>query len=220
MPRQPMPRPAAEPRPLPEDGRDERAAEHVDASGAAVEIHEPERAPGALLRELVPEIVFLGGAVYLFVLAGDFTHRQQPGQLGPGFWPRLAAVGLAVALLVRIVQTIREHRRPLVRVVSEFDDIGAESATLHWRSAALAMGLAFGYVLATMFLGYMFATMVFLGAFIWFGGQRTWYAPLVAVVGGLILTYVFVGVVYVSVPTGVGAFDSVTVAIYQLLGIQ
>jgi putative tricarboxylic transport membrane protein len=221
MARQPMPRRTAEPRPLAADGDGDRAAERVDApQDGALEVHEPDRAPGALLRELVPEIVFLAGAVYLFILAGDFTHRQQPGQLGPGFWPRLAAIGLAVALLVRIVQTIREHRRPLVRVVSEFDDIGGEPATLHWRSAAIAMALAFGYVLATMFLGYMFATIVFFGAFIWFGGQRTWYVPLVAIVGGLVMTYVFVGVVYVSVPTGVGVFDAVTVAVYELLGIQ
>jgi hypothetical protein len=80
--------------------------------------------------------------------------------------------------------------------------------------------LAFGYVVGTMFLGYMFATMAFLGAFIWAGGQRRWVAPVVAVAGGLVMTYVFVGVVYVSVPTGVGLFDTVTVAVYRLLGIQ
>jgi hypothetical protein len=66
----------------------------------------------------------------------------------------------------------------------------------------------------------MFATMAFLGAFIWAGGHRRWAAPVVAVVGGLVMTYVFVGVVYVSVPTGVSVFDTVTVAVYKLLGIQ
>jgi putative tricarboxylic transport membrane protein len=167
-----------------------------------------------------PELALLAGAVYVFLEAGDFTARQQPGQLGPAFWPRLAAVGLAVALVVRVVQTIREHRRPVGREVSEFDDIGVEAGPVNWRSAAIAMGLAAGYVLATMFLGYMFATIVFLAAFIWLGGQRRWYAPLVAVAGGLLMTYVFVGVVYVSVPTGVGVFDTVTVAVYELLGIQ
>ena len=50
--------------------------------------------------------------------------------------------------------------------------------------------------------------MAFLGAFIWAGGQRRWVTPVVAVVCGLVMTYVFVGVVYVSVPTGVGVFDT------------
>jgi putative tricarboxylic transport membrane protein len=216
-----MPRRTAERRTTPSGGDDDRTAEQIEvAPDHTVEVREPDRTRGALLRELVPELVLLAGAVYLFVVAGGFSARQQPGQLGPAFWPRLAAIGLAVALIVRVIQTVREHGRPVVRQVSEFDDVGGEPAVVHWRSAAIAMGLAFGYVLATMFLGYMFATIVFLGAFIWSGGQRTWYAPLVALAGGLVMTYVFVGVVYVSVPTGVGVFDTVTVAVYRLLGIQ
>jgi putative tricarboxylic transport membrane protein len=217
-----MPRRTAERRTLPADPRDDdRTMDRVGpAVDRRVEVREPDRRRGALARALVPELALLAAVVYLFVEAGDFTARQQPGQLGPAFWPRLAAIGLAVALLVRVVQTVREHRRPVVRKVSEFDDVGGEPATVHWRSAAIAMGLAAGYVLATMFLGYMLATIVFLAAFIWCGGQRTWYAPLVAVAGGLVMTYVFVGVVYVSVPTGVGVFDTVTVAVYRLLGIQ
>ena len=184
------------------------------------EIREPDRRPGSVLREVVPELVVLAGAVYLFFLAGDFTSREQPGQLGPAFWPRLAAIGLAVALLVRIVQCVREHRRPVVRRVSEFDEIEGEKAPVHWRSAAIGMGLAVGYVIATMYLGYMLATMAFIGAFAWLGGQRRWPVAVVAIVGGLVLTYLFVGVVYVSVPTGVSVFDTLTVAVYELLGIQ
>jgi hypothetical protein len=210
------PRPATES--VEEDGTPPPAAATGPAGG--VEVRERQATTGDLLREIVPELAVLAGAVYLFVIAGDFTSRQQAGQLGPAFWPRLAAIGLAVALLVRIVQAVREHRRPVVHVAGEFDDIEDAPATLHWRSLGVAVGLAVGYVLATMFLGYMIATMVFLGAFIWLGGQHTWVAPLVAVVGGLVLTYVFVGVVYVSVPTGVSVFDTVTVAVYRLLGIQ
>jgi putative tricarboxylic transport membrane protein len=202
-----------------EDPRSEPVDVEAPQDGR-VEVTEPDRDRNAVLREVIPELVLLGAVVYLFIQAGDFSARQQPGQLGPAFWPRLAAIGLAVGLLVRIVQVFREHNRPVVRVVSEFDDIEDDDTQVHWRSAGIAMGLAFGYVVATMFLGYMFATMAFLGGFIWAGGQRKWVTPVVAVGGGLIMTYVFVGVVYVSVPTGVGVFDTVTVAVYRLLGIQ
>jgi hypothetical protein len=71
-----------------------------------------------------------------------------------------------------------------------------------------------------MFLGYMISTMLFLGLFIWLGGQRKWYVTLVAAFGGLLFSFLFVGVVYVSLPTGVGIFDTITVAVYRLLGIQ
>jgi putative tricarboxylic transport membrane protein len=224
MPRQLKPRPS----PAPSESSGERfettstaeVAEDRRRDERAVEVRERDATTGDLLRELIPEFVILLGAVYLFFLAGDFTSRQQPGQLGPGFWPRLAAIGLAVALLVRIVQAIREHRRPIVHVVGEFDEFAEEKVPVHPRSVVVAIGLAIGYVAATMFLGYMFATMLFLGAFAWLGGQRRWLAPVVGMAGGLVLTYVFVGVVYVSVPTGVAFFDTLTVAIYRLLGIQ
>jgi putative tricarboxylic transport membrane protein len=192
----------------------------VQIGDEKLEVREPERAPGSLLREVIPEVVVLLGAVYLFIMAGDFSGRRQPGELGPAFWPRIAAVGLAVTLLIRIGQAIRERNRPVVHKLGEFDDLDDEQEKVHWRSVAIGIGLAFGYVWATMFLGYLFATIAFLGAFAWLGGQKRWYTAVVAVVGGFVLTYVFVGVVYVSVPTGVSVFDTLTVAIYRLLGIQ
>jgi putative tricarboxylic transport membrane protein len=223
VPLQPLKSPrSAEPE-TPADGRDDQRttkAVEVSVDDHAVEVREPDAARPSVLRELVPEVVFLLAAVYLFVVAGDFAGRRQPGELGPAFWPRVAAVGLAVTLLVRIVQTVREHRGPVVRVKGEFDDIDGAPATMHWRSVGIAMALVVGYVWSTMFIGYLFATMAFVTAFVWLGGQRRWYSPVIGVAGGLVMAYVFVGVVYVSVPTGVGVFDSLTVAIYRLLGIQ
>jgi putative tricarboxylic transport membrane protein len=209
-------------RPPSDDTEEDRPTKPVDVQvdDRTVEVKPPETARPGLLRELIPEVVFLLGAVYLFVAAGDFAGRRQPGELGPGFWPRVAAFGLAVTLLIRIVQTIRAHRRPVVKVVGDFDDVDEEPAPVYWRSVAIAIALTVGYVWATMFLGYLFATMAFLAAFVWLGGQRRWSTPLIGVVGALVLAYVFVGVVYVSVPTGVGVFDTLTVEIYRLLGIQ
>jgi putative tricarboxylic transport membrane protein len=185
-----------------------------------VEVVERQSSPGRLARELLPEILLLLAAIYLFYVAGNFDYEQRAGQLGPQFWPRMAAVGLGVAVLARIVQTIRDRNRPIVRIKGEFDEFERSEAQLHWPSLWLALGLVVGYVVATMFVGYMFATALFLGLFIWCGGQRAWYVTLVAAVGGLALSYLFVGVVYVSLPTGVGIFDTLTVEIYKLLGIQ
>ena len=186
----------------------------------SVEVIERQSSPASLARELLPEIGILLATAYLFYVAGNFEYQERPGQLGPQFWPRMAATGLGLAVLVRIVQTIRDRNRPIVRVKSEFDEYREAEAELHWPSLWLAIGLVVGYVTSTMFLGFMFATALFLGLFIWLGGQRSWYVPLVAAVGGLAFSFIFVGVVYVSLPTGVGIFDTVTVEVYKLLGIQ
>jgi hypothetical protein len=185
----------------------------------SVEVIERQTSPASLARELLPEIGILLAAAYLFYTAGNFDYQERPGQLGPQFWPRMAAVGLGAAVLVRIVQTIRDRNRPIVRVKGEFDEY-ERTAEVHWPSLWLALGLVVGYVTSTMFLGYMISTALFLGLFIWLGGQRKWYVTLVAAVGALLFSYIFVGVVYVSLPTGVGIFDTITVAVYRLLGIQ
>lgn len=187
---------------------------------SSVEVIERQSSPASLARELLPEIGILLAAAYLFYVAGNFEYQDRPGQLGPQFWPRMAAVGLGAAVLVRIVQTIRDRNRPIVRVKSEFDEFQQTEVDLHWPSLWLAIGLVVGYVTSTMFLGYMISTALFLGLFIWLGGQRKWYVTLVAAGGGLLFTFMFVGVVYVSLPTGVGIFDTITVAVYRLLGIQ
>ena len=186
----------------------------------SVEVIERQSSPASLARELVPDLAILLAAAYLFYVAGNFEYQERPGQLGPQFWPRMAAVGLAAAVLVRIVQTIRDRNRPIVRVKGQFDEYEQTEAEVHWPSLGLALGLVVGYVSATMFLGYMISTALFLGLFIWFGGERKWYVTLVAAAGGLLFSFIFVGVVYVSLPTGVGIFDTITVEIYRLLGIQ
>ena len=193
----------------------------ASATTPEVEVIERDSSTRALLAEVVPEIVLLIGAVYFFYLAGRFGGGEtEPGQLGPGFWPRMAATGLAIALVARIFQTVRARNRPIVKIRSEFPEEEDEDVEVDWPRVGIAMGLVFGYVLGTMFIGYLFATAAFLTAFIWIGGQRRWYSPLIAIVGALVSAYVFIGIVYVSVPTGVGIFDTVTVRIYELLGIQ
>lgn len=187
---------------------------------ADVQVIERRSTPGSLARVLLPELALLGVAVYLFFLAGNFEFQQREGQLGPGFWPQMAAVGLALAVLAHIVQTIRDRNRPIVKVKSEFDEYEEEPAKLHWPSVGLAFALAVGYVFATLFLGYLISTALFLTAFIWAGGQRKWYTPLIGIAGALVFTYVFIGVVFISLPSGVGIFDTISVAVYGLLGIQ
>ena len=200
------------------DGGDHEGAPALVAG--QVEVQERHKGAAGLARELLPEIGILLFALYLFYLAGTFEYQQEEGQLGPGFWPRMTALGLIGSVLVRIVQTIRERDRPIVHVVGEFEEYAEEDYPLSWPRFGIAVVLAVGYVISTMFLGYLFSTAIFLFLFIWIGGERKRYVPLVAVGGALVFTYLFVGVVYVSLPSGVGIFDTLTIAIYNLLGIQ
>jgi hypothetical protein len=57
-------------------------------------------------------------------------------------------------------------------------------------------------------------------AFLWAAGKRQLLVTVpVAAAAALVFTYVFVKVVYMSLPTGVSVFDSLTAALYELLGV-
>lgn len=86
--------------------------------------------------------------------------------------------------------------------------------------AALGIALIVGYLVGILFLGYILATALFLITFIYLGGQRKWYVVIpLGLVTSVVFAYVFLKVVYVALPSGVGVFDQLSVILYQLLGI-
>jgi putative tricarboxylic transport membrane protein len=84
---------------------------------------------------------------------------------------------------------------------------------------ALGVVLVVGYVVGMLFLGYILATALFLIAFIYLGGQRKWYVVPLGIASSLLFAYVFLKVVYIALPSGVGIFDQLTVLLYELLGV-
>lgn len=84
---------------------------------------------------------------------------------------------------------------------------------------ALGIALVVGYIVSMLFLGYILATALFLIAFIYLGGQRKWYVIPLGLVSSVVFAYVFLKVVYIALPSGIGVFDQLSVFLYQLLGI-
>ena len=168
----------------------------------------------SLLLNIVPEVVLLVAAVYLFVAAGNFRQVGNPDQLSPGFWPQVLCVGIVIGTLVRIGQKFRARKRPIVgRVVAEADE------DMRMPRVALGIALVVGYIISMLFLGYILATALFLIAFIYLGGQRKWYVIPLGLVSSVVFAYVFLKVVYIALPSGIGVFDQLSVILYQLLGI-
>jgi putative tricarboxylic transport membrane protein len=76
-------------------------------------------------------------------------------------------------------------------------------------------------VLSIAYLGFFLSTLVYLAAFMWIGGFRRPVAVAVAsVVGSLAFMFVFMKVVYVSLPLGHEPFSQVTFLLMRLMGIR
>lgn len=194
---------------------EQRAAEETGETRVDEDSSESQSATSRLLWPgMVPEVLLLVAAVYLFVAAGNFRQVGNPDQIGPGFWPQVLCVGIAIGVLVRIGQKFRARGRPLVvGAVAETDE------DVRMPRVALGVALVVGYIIGMLFLGYILATALFLIAFIYLGGQRKWYVVPLGIASSLVFAYIFLKVVYIALPSGVGVFDQLSVLLYQLLGI-
>lgn len=175
----------------------------------------------SVLLRITPELVGLAVAVALLLATADMsTTAAGPG---PAFYPRVLGGLLALALLVRVAQQLRTDRREAAGIAPETS--GGEPSDfdpdlISDRRVWGAVAFTVAYVVATLYLGWPIATLVFVVAFLWVAGKRNLAVTVpVAAVLSVAFTATFVKVVYMSLPTGVGVFDSLTVATYELLGI-
>ncbi|HXG04596.1 MAG TPA: tripartite tricarboxylate transporter TctB family protein [Candidatus Binatia bacterium] len=184
---------------------------------------------GWLRRTVAPGLGLIA-ALGLLVETRHLDAVARPGQLGPGFWPRLVLVGLGLACLARIATEWHTHRRPRGAAVADppvesdrtaaGEGDGDERAPVAPGRLTAAAGLIGGYVLATPWLGFPLTTAVFIAAFLRLAGARSPLVLALAPVGGtVLLLYVFVRLVYLPLPKGAGPFESATIALYRTLGI-
>jgi len=135
------------------------------------------------------------------------------GQLGPGFWPRMALIGLAGACAAKFVEEWRRARRAGV-IASQ----AADPAAIARAKLVAGIVLILLYALLTPWLGFALATAVFVAAFLVLCGMRS--LPAIAanvVIGTIGLLYLFVKVVYLPLPKGDGPFEALTLVLYRAL---
>jgi putative tricarboxylic transport membrane protein len=131
------------------------------------------------------------------------------GQLGPGFWPRMALLGLGGACVAKLVE---EWRRRGVTTA------GAGAAPISRARLATGIALIVLYALLTPWLGFPLVTALFVAAFLVLCGTRSLPALAASVVIGTVgLLYLFVKVVYLPLPKGDGPFETLTLLLYRAL---
>lgn len=205
-----------------QDGSEEHQAEKRERAEGVVS--DPDVKNGSasslqLLFRMAPDLVFLGVAVFVFLLARDIENPQ-PGQLSPGFWPQVLSAGIGIFSVVRLGDTLLMRKRPVAQAASNEEDVSdVDEGEVRLSRTALAVALVVGYVFGTIFLGFFLSTALFLIAFIYLGGQRKWYVIPLGILGSLAFVVAFLKVVYVSVPIGVGVFGQFSSIVYRLLGI-
>jgi hypothetical protein len=181
-----------------------------------------ESAGGRPWLRLLPEVVLLALCIPMWLATTEWTSSV--GGPGPAFYPRLLIGVLALALIVRIVHEAMAIRRGTAEggdtEESLEEGVEMDASLIDMRQVAVVIALSVGYVAGTLYLGWVLATFLLVVSFLWLAGKRN---PLItvplAVALSLGMAYVFVKIVYISLPTGVGVFDQFTVLLFELLGI-
>ena len=171
------------------------------------------------LKAAAPYAALLVAAAYLFRDASHFAYSPRPGELGPDFWPKAVLVLLMLAcgweLLARMVS-----RSAMPRAAAPASgEAPAETRYPHLLAGGAAATL--GYVLVLPLAGFFVSTALYLALFMRIGRYRR-YGVIAAtsLVGSLAFVFVFMRIVYVSLPLGVGPFQKVSLSILAVLGIH
>lgn len=184
------------------------------------------------LTRTLPYALVGAAAGYLYYVAAHFEFHHRAGTLGPDFWPE-AILALTIAVCVYEVIRIAFFGRGEAEVGGVLEEIVEESAEEHADFGAagggenhpvlLVLGIAatLGYVALVQKLGFFLSTAVYLAAFLVIGGYRRWgVIAATSVIGSLALMFIFMKLVYVSLPIGEAPFSAVTFTLMQLMGIR
>ena len=133
-------------------------------------------------------------------------------QLGPHSWPRAMLIGLiGLGALWGVARW---------RVVSSKDETTSNLEQCDLVKLILGILSVTTYGAAITLIGFAFSTFLFLLCWLPLGGIRNILTIMVnSALGTCILLYLFLKVAYLPLPRGIGAFDSLTVGFYRILGI-
>ena len=188
---------------------------------------------GRRLARALPYFVVLSVVCGLYVLAGRIEFVAPGGRIGPNFWPK-AILLLAMATCVyAIAKTLfldrgdREVEGVLGSVLKEVPAQDEATLTadapepryplLLWSGIALTVL----YLFAVEKLGFFLTTVLYLGIFMWIGRyRRVGVIVATSLLGSLFFVFMFMKVVYVSLPLGQGPFAEVSYLLMKLLAIR
>jgi putative tricarboxylic transport membrane protein len=137
-------------------------------------------------------------------------------QLGPGFWPRLVLAGLGLTCLAKLVVDWRASVSTMT--ATESVTVPDDRPTISRAKLGVGVALILFYVALAPLVGFPLATAAFIAGFIRLcGGRSPVMVGANAVVGTVLLLYIFVKLVYLPLPKGEGLFETATLALYRAL---
>lgn len=129
--------------------------------------------------------------------------------LGPDVWPKIILSLLLLMGVVLLVQTIREKKPPASGQAPH------QSSSRLFKQTWIMAGGIFLYILLTQLIGFMLATLLYTFAAVrLLGYKRLPLAALFSLISTGCLSYLFLMVMNIAMPRGMGIFREMSFLFY------
>lgn len=156
-------------------------------------------------------IVTLVFSVFFYVVTMSFPVAADP--LGPALWPKIILIGMFIIGVLLTLNELRAFKVGKNAVEKDPDGQGENKRVSlieryrHWL-AFVAM-ILFAFIMRT--IGFPLACFMFINAMAYSMGMRSWRVLLlVSAIASGIISYLFMGLLFMPLPMGSGIFRNVS----------
>ena len=179
------------------------------------------------LRRAAPYIILQLAAMYFYQLAGRIDYPATPGRIGPDFWPKSILVLLGLVCIYEIIKNLLvgdtfTAAGLLEKLMKETAaDQDEEALPDHPMRLAAGIFLTVAFVGTIDTLGFFLGTCAYLVLFMVVGRYRNWAViGTASLLGSLTLLFVFMKLVYVSLPLGAAPFSNISIGLLSIMGVR
>lgn len=158
--------------------------------------------------------MYLAVSGYLFInVGGNGNLSNYAIWSRPEFWPRIVLIGVTLTLFIKFYWLQKESLSK--------NSLQKMANLLFCKRTILGIMIVTVYCFSTQYLGFAFATMVYLAIFMRFLGQKSLKILMIGPpISVLIILFVFWRILYVSLPKGLGIFLDFSNALLTIVRME
>jgi hypothetical protein len=158
--------------------------------------------------EIIFNVVLFAVSIFLYYVAGTFKQFAPYAKLGPDFWPKgilLGIIFLSGILLIKNIISLIKHEIKKSSMKSEQEPY----------RLFLVIAVSFAYAFGMGIFGFILSTIVFQIIFLYLlKAKRFLSIILVSLLNTAILYILFIQVLNMLLPPGVGIFRTISLLFY------
>jgi putative tricarboxylic transport membrane protein len=174
------------------------------------------------VERVVPYALVFAVAAFLLYRAEHFEFTAAADQIGPDSWPKLILyMIMATSAFEGVRRLLTARSTPSGPAVVPIVESPFEREHADMRVVLACVAASLVYLALFEVVGFFFDTLVFVMALIWIGRfRRFWIALAISVVTTLLFMLVFMRVIFVALPIGIGPFEWLSTSLMRLLGVH